>query len=131
MPSGIDEFVTKDFDAALEIAQRHNIGINFVLLDFRFMYDAKTENGVQLGGHASVLSSPAGRQALVSNVFEPLFRRYAKHPAVLSWEVMNEPEWTLRDAGTVHKEVSQPLTLAEFRAFVKLTVQAIHSIAGS
>jgi hypothetical protein len=131
IPSGIDEFVTKDCDAALEIAQRHNIGINFVLLDFRFMYDAQTENGVQLGGHASVLASPAGMQALVSNVFEPLFRRYARHPAVLSWEVMNEPEWTLRDAGTVHKEVSQPLTLAEFRAFVKLTVQAIHSIAGS
>ena len=31
MPTGIDEFVTKDFDAALEIAQRHNVGINFVL----------------------------------------------------------------------------------------------------
>jgi hypothetical protein len=131
MPSGIDEFVTKDFDAALEIAQRHNIGINFVLLDFRFMYDAQTENGVQLGGHAAVLASPAGMQALVSNVFEPLFRRYARHPAVLSWEVMNEPEWALRDAGTVHKEVSQPLTLAQFRTFVKLSVQAIHGIAGS
>ena len=81
MPTGIDEFVTKDFDAALEIAQRHNVGINFVLLDFRFMYDAQTENGVQLGGHAAVLSSPAGLQALVSKVFEPLFRRYANHPA--------------------------------------------------
>jgi hypothetical protein len=44
---------------------------------------------------------------------------------------MNEPEWTLRDAGTVHKEVSQPLTLADFRAFAKLTIESIHSIAGS
>ncbi|HST03275.1 MAG TPA: cellulase family glycosylhydrolase [Chloroflexia bacterium] len=131
MPSGIDEFVTKDFDAALEIAQRHNIGINFVLLDFRFMYDAQTENGVQLGGHAAVLATPAGQEALVHNVFEPIFRKYANNPAILSWEVMNEPEWTLRDAGTVHKEVSQPLTLADFRAFAKLTIESIHSIAGS
>jgi hypothetical protein len=131
MPSGIDEFVTQDFDAALEIAQRHNIGINFVLLDFRFMYDAQTENGVQLGGHAAVLATQAGQEALVHNVFDPIFREYANNPAILSWEVMNEPEWTLRDAGTVHKEVSQPLTLADFRAFAKLTIESIHSIAGS
>ncbi|MEO5951913.1 MAG: glycoside hydrolase family 2 TIM barrel-domain containing protein [Chloroflexia bacterium] len=131
MPTGLDEFVMQDFDAALEIAQRYNIGINFVLLDFRFVYDAQTDNGVQLGGHAAVLATPEGQQALVRNVFEPLFSRYTNHPAILSWEVMNEPEWTLRDAGTVHKEVRQPLTLAEFRAFVKLTVEAIHTIAKS
>ena len=131
LPSGLDEFVLPDFDAALEIAQRHNIGLNLVLLDFRFVYDAQIENGVQLGGHASVLGTPAGQQALVRNVFEPVFRRYANHPAILSWEVMNEPEWTLQDAGTVHREISKPLTLAEFRAFAKLTIEAIHSVAGS
>ncbi|MEO8285467.1 MAG: glycoside hydrolase family 2 TIM barrel-domain containing protein [Chloroflexota bacterium] len=131
LPTGLDEFVMQDFDAALEIAQKHNIGLNLVLLDFRFMYDAQVENGVQMGGHAAVLATPAGQQALVRNVFEPLFRRYANHPAILSWEVMNEPEWTLRDAGTVHKEVSQPSTLANFRAFAKLTVEAIHNVAGS
>jgi hypothetical protein len=131
LPSGLDEFVMRDFDDALEIAQHHNIGINFVLLDFRFVYDAQIENGVQLGGHASVLATPAGQEALVRNIFEPIFRKYASHPAILSWEVMNEPEWTLRDAGTVHKEVSQPLTLATFRAFAQLTVDAIHTIAGS
>lgn len=131
MPTGIDEYVTQDFDAALEIAQKHNIAINFVLLDFRFMYDAQVENEVQLGGHAAVLLSESGRQALVQNVFEPLFKRYAQHPAVLSWEIMNEPEWTLVDAGTVHKEVSKPITLADFRSFASLTIQSIHNVAGS
>jgi hypothetical protein len=131
LPSGLDEFVMRDFDAALEIAQRHNIGINFVLLDFRFMYDAQIEKGVQLGGHASVLATSAGQEALVRNVFEPIFRHCANHPAILSWEVMNEPEWTLRDAGTVHKEVSLPLTLADFRAFAQLVIDDIHSVAGS
>lgn len=132
LPSGLDPFVTQDFDAALEIAQRHNIGINFVLLDFRFLWDARTENGVQLGGHASVLATPAGQQALVRNVFAPIFRRYANHPAILSWEVMNEPEWILQDAGTVDREnVSRPLNLATFRAFAAMVVEAIHSVAGS
>jgi hypothetical protein len=132
LPSGLDEFVFRDFDAALEIAQRHKIGINFVLLDFRFMYDAKVENGVQLGGHASVLADPAGQQALLRNVFEPVFRRYAAHPAILSWEVMNEPEWTLQDAGHVDRTVlTHPITLATFRTFAQLVIDAIHNVAGS
>src|SRR5207248_10342205 len=132
LPSGLDTFVMRDFDAALEIAQRHNIGINFVLLDYRFIWDARTDNGVQLGGRASILATPTGQQALVRNVFEPAFRRYANNPTILSWEVMNEPEWTIQDAGDVdRKNISQPLTLATFRSFAKLTIDAIHKIAGS
>ena len=132
LPTGLDEFVMQDFDAALEIAERHNIGLNLVLLDFRFVHDATVENGVQMGGHASVLATPEGQRALVRNVFEPVFRRYANHPAILSWEVMNEPEWTLQDAGTVDRKfISQPLTLATFRAFAQLTIDAIHNVARS
>jgi hypothetical protein len=131
LPTGLDDAVFRDFDAALEIAQRHNIGINFVLLDFRFLWDARIENGVQLGGRAGILATPAGQEALVQNVFAPVFRRYAAHPAILSWEVMNEPEWALLDAGHVTAEVSRPVTLATFRAFARLVVGAIHEQARS
>jgi hypothetical protein len=132
MPSGLDEFVMQDFDAALEIAQRHNIGLNLVLLDHRFVFDTTEENGVKMGGHAEVIASPEGQEALVRNVFEPVFRRYAGHPAILSWEVMNEPEWAILDAGTVDRaSVSKPLNLATFRKFAQMTVDSIHSVAKS
>lgn len=130
MPTGVDQFVTQDLDAALEVAKRHNIGLNLVLLDYRFLWNAQMENGVQLGGHASVLATPEGQQALLRNVFEPVFRRYAGHPAILSWEVMNEPEWGLQDAGDVDRQkISQPLTLATFRQFAQTTVDSIHNLA--
>jgi hypothetical protein len=132
MPTGVDEFVVKDLDAALEIAQKHNIGLDLVLIDYQFMWDAKTENGVQLGGHSAVLASAEGQQALVDKVFKPILERYADNQSIISWEVMNEPEWTIQDAGTVdHTKISEPITLAKFRAFAQMTVDAIHDIAHS
>ena len=60
LPTGIDDFVFKDLNAALEIAQKHNIAINFVLLDFHLIWDAQVENGVQLGGHTAMIATPRG-----------------------------------------------------------------------
>lgn len=129
MPIGLDEYVFRDMDAMLAIAQRHNISLTLVLLDFRFQFAPRLENGVQLGGHGAILANPDGQQALVERVFIPLFQRYAAHPAILAWEVMNEPEWTLTDAGRVDREIGTPLPLATMRAFVGLTVAAIHEHA--
>lgn len=129
LPTGLDQWVFPDFDAALALATRHNLGLDLVLLDYRFLWNARTDNGVQLGGHASIIATPAGQDALINKVFEPLFQRYAGHPAILSWEVMNEPEWAISDAGRVANEVGQPVALATFRAFAGRTVEAIHRSA--
>ena len=92
MPTGIDKNVFPDMDAALEIAQRHNIYLDLVLLDFLFMHDMQWRDGVQAGGHANVINSDQGQQDLVEKVFTPLFQRYGQNPYILSWKVMNEPE---------------------------------------
>ncbi len=126
MPTGLDQFVLRDLDAALEIAERHNIYLNLVLLDFLFMSAARVEHGVQMGGHAEVINSAIGQQALLEHVFAPLFQRYATSPYILSWEVMNEPEWALSDAGKVDKRVRHPSTLANFRHFTQQVVDAVH-----
>lgn len=131
MPTGIDQNVLPDMDAALEIAQRHNIYLDLVLLDFLFMKDAEWKDGVQSGGHANVINSDQGQKALVNKVFKPLFQRYGQNPYILSWEVMNEPEWTVSDFGKVHGQFSHPSTLDNFRRFTRRVVDAVHSETGS
>lgn len=131
MPTGIDQNVFPDMDAALEIAQRHNIYLDLVLLDFLFMKDAEWKDGVQAGGHANVINSDEGRIALVDEVFMPLFQRYGQNPYILSWEVMNEPEWAVSNFGKVDDRFSNPATLSDFRQFTRRVADAVHKETGS
>jgi len=127
MPTGIDANVFPDLDAAVQIAAKHNIYLDLVLLDFTWMQDAQTSNGVQLGGHAAVINTSTGQQDLINNVFVPVFKRYGSNPMIVSWEVMNEPEWAITDDGSVHSNISQPSTLANFQTFTQSVASAVHT----
>ncbi len=132
MPSGIDQYVFPDLDAAVQIAAKHGVYLDLVLLDVSFMYARQTVNGVQLGGHAAVINTPAGQQDLLNNVFMPVFDRYSTNPMIVSWEVMNEPEWCIAEDGAVNSGcASAPSTLANFQTFTRSTVAAIHAHTAS
>jgi hypothetical protein len=92
-PTGLDDFVFRDVDAALEIAGRHGVRIMFVLLDFLWCNPASATRGVQMGGRTDVLAEPTSRDALLDLVIRPLLERYADEPTILAWDVINEPEW--------------------------------------
>jgi hypothetical protein len=114
-PLGLDDFVFRDVDAALEIASRHGIRIMFVLLDFLWCHGVGATRGVQMGGRTRVLAEPASRDALLELVLRPLLERYCDEPQILAWDVINEPEWiTSIDA-------------IDLRAFLVDSVGLIHS----
>jgi hypothetical protein len=114
-PLGLDDFVFRDVDAALDIARRHGIRIMFVLLDFLWCDPASAARGVQMGGRADMLTGAASRDALLDRVLRPLLERYAEEPAILAWDVINEPEWITTVAPT------------ELHAWLGDTVALIHS----
>jgi len=95
VPTGLDEQVFADLDAALELAEAHGLFLVPVLLDFWWLGAAEFDGGVQMGGHAGVIADPDRRQALLDTTIEPVLRRYGHHPHVLAWEVINEPEWAM------------------------------------
>ena len=145
LPAGFDPHFFADLDAALEIARDAGIAVAFVLLDHRWMFAgvrhtiADPATGVVLEarlphGRAHVLLSQAGRDRLFERVFVPLVRRYGPSgersdlaPAVLGYELMNEPDFVVeeweRDLST---RVSRPLPFAILAELVTRLSALVH-----
>ncbi len=128
--TGLDDKVFDDLDAALGIAQSHNIHLDLVLLDFHWLAQPKDEKGVILGGHSDVIEDSAKRESFFQNVLIPLLQRYGKNPYILSWEVINEPEWAIDDPSTKPISDLKPVSLDTMQSFVSETVNLIHQNTG-
>jgi len=114
-PQGLDPFVFRDVDAALDVARRHGIRVMFVMLDFLWCHSARGMRGVQMGGRTPVLKDPDNRHALLDTVLRPLLERYGEDPSILAWDVINEPEWI------------RTLTPEELRSFLHDCVSLVHA----
>lgn len=123
-PTGLDEHVLNDLDAAVSIARQHKVYVIFVLFDFLLVEKASVKDGVTMGGRRDWIIDPRKRKALIENIITPLLKRYGKEPIVAAWEVMNEPEWAMR---LRLKNKPHQVKIAEMQKFVAEIVQAIHA----
>jgi hypothetical protein len=85
-PTGLNSNIWKDFDKAVELAERYDLYYQFVLFsDPRHLpLDWQTD---------------AAKRQKLADVLAPLFARYAGNPRVMAWEVYNEPDWAIWNAG--------------------------------
>jgi hypothetical protein len=125
---GFDGHFYADFDTALSLACQYDLHLIPVLLDYRWLDDPQWEGGVQLGGHTDIITNSVKRQSFLDNALKPLLERYGTNQSIIAWEVINEPEWTMRGAlggGTINSTVS----IAEMQSFVQDVVDYIHLYA--
>jgi hypothetical protein len=92
-PTGINSAVFADIDAALALAEEHDLYYTFVLFSAA---DAIPR---------SWMTNTSQRTALANVLGQQLFRRYANHPRILSWEIFNEPEWQIWNNVVTQAEV--------------------------
>ncbi|MCU0237043.1 MAG: hypothetical protein MUC72_08170 [Acidobacteria bacterium] len=127
-PLGPDHRLYADIDAALDALMAEGMKVIFVLFDFLWFDRPGMLNGVQMGGRSRVISGPYKQQALRRRVLVPLLQRYGRSPAILSWDIINEPEWATRGwgGGIIGPAISFPA----MRRFIRRAVRLVHRHTG-
>jgi hypothetical protein len=146
MPAGLDPHFFADLDTGLEVARSAGMRLDLVLLDHRWMYEgvrdtiADPATGALLEarlphGRANVLTSPTGRAALFTRVFEPLIRRYGRGGVredlaeiLFAVELMNEPDFVVEEwERDVSSHVSRPLRFEVLAEMVARLSELVHA----
>jgi hypothetical protein len=122
--TGLDQCVCRDANAALEELERAGLRAIFVLFDFHWFTRACSVDGVRLGGRGRLAADPAVRPLLLERVVDPLLARYGRHPSILAWDVINEPEWVTRGLRLPPRPSEVPR--GAMRAFIRDVVDLIH-----
>jgi hypothetical protein len=123
--TGLDDYFFKDIDAALSIAQRHDMHLVFTLFSSGLWTADCQSGGVHLGGFANTLTDPVRRQALVDHAVVPLLDHLAATDRVAAIEIIAEPEWGVVELNE-QPDVRIKLPLVALRDFVGELTQVIH-----
>jgi len=95
---GLDQTFWQDYDTAIEVARKYQIGIVWVLLDFHWLAPVQQENGATLFGHADIIKDSSKRESFFQQALIPILRRHPLEPQIAGWILVNEPENALKDA---------------------------------
>ncbi len=134
--TGFNEVFRNDLDTLLELARKHHVLIEFVLVDFHLAGKGSSERGVWLRGRSRLISDANMRERFRQSFLVPFLELAGNHDAFFGIDVINEPEWIVsRDEGGAWESVSdetraaEPIPVAGLRDFIEGCSDLIHELA--
>ena len=110
-----------DLQTILNDAWSHKVSVMCCLWSFDMM---KTSNGAAIYNRSrAILTNSTYRQTYINNCLIPMVQALKGHPAIVAWEIFNEPEGMSTEFGWSEE---QHVAMSYIQAFVNQCAGAIH-----
>jgi hypothetical protein len=84
----------------LDSAYNYGIVVSLCLFSFDLLNnETNNKTSVQMDRNEKFLTVPANLDSYIQNALRPMLQAVGNHPAIMCWEVFNEPEGMSSDAG--------------------------------
>lgn len=125
--TGLDSQFFTDVDTALQIAHNNNIYLIPCLVDFHLWTSPVSSGGVTGGGHYGIIANAAIQQSYLDNALKPFLQHVAASTYknnVIGYDIVNEPEWTIKEIW------NGAMPLVQVQTFAQNCANYIHMYGG-
>ncbi|MFC1787535.1 NosD domain-containing protein, partial [Halobacteriota archaeon] len=92
---GYNEIFREDVQTFLDLADEHGIKVEFVIVDYLIAGKAEFVNGVWVRGRGEIITNESLKTEFMNEFLTPFLIDFGDHPAIIGFDVINEPEWVI------------------------------------